>query len=169
MEFGKNIYRGAAEYGKFTSSIQFYIFSAVAVVMIIIGLYLIIKKQTTRVTTGKIVKADCNRIYMKKGYRYECTLKIEYNIDTIPYTSIINTSSATSYYQGQNIDVSYEIDNPTKIKIKQVSSKIIGLIVIIVALMIAGGSYLTKYITQHYEAAAAAKGAANIVSMFKQK
>lgn len=169
MEFGKSVYKGVADYGKFTSTIQFYIFSAIAVVMVFIGLYLIIKKQTGRDTVGKIIQVDCNRIYMNNGYHYECTLKIEYNVGSTPYTSVINVSSATTYYNGQNVDISYEIDNPMKIKIKQISSKIIGIIVIVIALIIVGGSYFTKCITQRYEVAAAAKGSANIVSMFRQK
>lgn len=166
--FGKNIYNQTIEIGRFSSNIKFYIAIFVAIILIMIGIYLILKKQDNLVDiTAKILNANCIRSVKNKKYIYNCVLTVEYIINNKKYSGVINTSSDVPYVKDQIIDITYDKENPNKITIKQLRLKWIGLILLIISLLIMVSSFYMKYVTQKFELMAAATGTSNVISTFK--
>lgn len=169
MDIGRKVYEETTNYGKFVAVIQFYISLVVAIVLVCIGIYFMVKKEDNIIhTKGKITLAKCTQYYQQKSYKYACVLNIDYEVDSKKYNGILNTTSTVPYVEGHIVDISYDKTKPEIIRFRSISSRTLGLILIGVAIFIVGISFFTKYITSKYSVVATATGASSLVGMFRR-
>lgn len=167
-ELGQEVYSGMAEYGKIRSGISLVFVSIIALVFIIIGCYLVLKKETyTEKVIGKIEKSDCTVIIKGDNKSYNCSLEIKYKVNDIEYTLKTTTDSSTQYVSGNNIDVYVNKDNHSDASI-QYGTKTIGWIMIGIALIIWIGTALHFYFSMKYKGFAAFTGASDVASAFSR-
>lgn len=165
---GSKIYSGTAELGKIQSSIGLYVAIIVSVIMICIAIYLFTKKDDGWQNLKAIVQnSQCNSHYDKvaKRTKYNCDLTVKYVVDGKEYTGKTGFNSDRVYNINDNIDISYDPKNPTQIRVKEMSKKLVAGILLGVALLIGGGAFLNYYLTKKSETYAAAQGAATSMNI----
>lgn len=161
-----------ATYGKLKAYIGAIIVTIISIVMTFIGYKLIKDSKVYVDVLGNIVKAVCNKIItiIKKDstqtteISYDCSLNVNYNVNNNKFNKIINTKTAKLYSSGDNIDLSYEENNPTNVRIKQISEKTIGKILIGIAIIIALFAIINAYLVTKSKSYATISGATNALS-----
>lgn len=166
---GENVFKGTAAYGRFVTLIQFYIIVVVSIILLIIGVYMLFQRQNDLVnTTATITKAECDQYTDNQGkINYNCMLSISYVVDEQSMTGTITTITTIPYYQDRQIDITYHKSDPSKVTIAQIRKIKLGIILIIVAIVLAIIGFYLKYITSTYEMAAVAAGTSSILSTLR--
>lgn len=161
----ERIYEGAAGLGRFTASLRFYIAIGISIILVAIAIYLFTRPTVkTAKVTGKVLEVSCT----PSDKVFNCNLKVIYTTqDKVERTSNVMMTNQVQYTVGQDVVFSYEVDNPTVLHQTVVSKKLIGVILIGVAVLLVGGSYVWKYITSKYELAAAATGTGDVVGAIR--
>lgn len=165
---GNKIYSGSAELGKIQSSIGLYVAMFVSIIMICIAVYLFTRKSDGLVDGKAIVQnSQCTSHYDTHAKRmmHNCDLTVKYVVDGKEYTGKTGLTSNTAYNIGDSVDISYDPKNPTQIRPKEVSKKLIAVILSVVALLVGGGAFLNYYLTSKSETYAAAQGAATTMNV----
>jgi len=156
----ETIYKGAAGLGRFTTSLRFYISIGIAVIMVAIAIYLFTRPEVkTAKVSGTVLEVNCTPL----DKSFNCNLKVKYTTqDQVERTSNVMMTNQVQYTVGQVVNFSYELENPTTLHQTVISKKLVGVILIGVAVLLVGGSYVWKYITSKYEVAAAATGVGDV-------
>ena len=151
---GNQIYDGAASFGRFMSIVSLVIGSIISITLLIIGFYLIFTKtKYTGETDGKVVGVNCGN---QSGKGYACIAVVEYKVNGTVYKMSLNTSQ--TLYDGQIFRIVYIPADPAKSQIKGISRKMVGGILIAIALVVFGLAFLHYYIVNRFKFAAAASG-----------
>ena len=167
---GNQLYSGAAEVGKIRTTISLVIAVIIGVVLLIVGIGLLLKKNVYTFKVSALVDlANCSQI---ASTRYTCDLKISYmykggRYPTEPAFFSINTSSDFPYVKGNLVDVFVDPDNPSDHSLESLKSdRVAGWVCIGFAVVIVGMAYLMRWLSQRYKFFAAAEGiglGANII------
>jgi len=158
---GNQIYDGAASFGRFMSIVSLVIGSIIAIVLLVIGFYLLFTKtKYTGETDGKVTSVNCST---QAGKGSSCSAVVEYTVKNITYKTTLNTSG--SLYEGQIFKMVYIPEEPAKAQVKGISRKVIGGILIGVAVFVFGLAFLHYYIVNRFKFAAAASGVGTGVEM----
>lgn len=162
-----NIYSGTADFGQIWSLISAIFVTLIAIGLIIGGIYIIWHNSHLRQVQGQVVKSSyqCSTSSDKNGNKHtSCKVDVEYIVDNKRYTKTFN--SATQYSSGQLITVFYEPNDPYDAYIEPLP-KIIGWLMIVGAIVIAGMSWAWAYFAQKYKVVAAATGARGIYDILR--
>jgi hypothetical protein len=161
------IYEGAAEVGKVQSYIGLIIACIVTIIMIGVSIYLFTVDQHTLVDdVGTVLSADCsNQVNLsdqkdKQKEIQNCNLLVKYKVNGEEYRGNLLASGNKIYNNGNVIDITYDSTNPTEITTHQIRSKTIAIILLVLGLLIGGGSYMNYYFTSKYKSYAAIQGTA---------
>ncbi len=166
---GSQIYDAAASYGQATSLISMIVCIIIGCVFLFIGIYLLIKENRGMGhTKATVIDSLCDITSTNKSNKgvilnntFTCNINISYMVDGKTYTSVINdtyTSDVSTYNIKPNtqIDVTYQLTDPTVVKIKQ-SNWLFIMFIIIAVLLIPGGIF-NYYFTKNNKSYAAMKG-----------
>lgn len=156
MGIGEEIYSGTASFGRVMAVISAVIVTILALVFIGMGIYILVKKEKDSVT-GTVLSADCDP-YGSDNRRYNCVLKVSYEIDNVVYSKTVNTSGETFYTQGSSIKLYYNKDDPHDVSADEPPPKAVGWIFIGVAVVVAIIAWVWVWLTRKYKAAAAFQG-----------
>jgi hypothetical protein len=80
-------------------------------------------------TTAIVKDAKCVTIYRRNMISYNCNLKLEYVVDNVTNTTFYNTSDK-SHNVGDKIDIYYNSNNVSDIKLSNVPNKTTGSILL---------------------------------------
>jgi hypothetical protein len=162
------VYSDASSLGVFTSTLWLYIAMCICIIFVIISIYLFSSRKTLETTKAIITNASCNTSFDSKSNARTatCTIDIEYFVEYKKYANKLITTD--KYHDvGDQIDVSYDINNPDNVYYNTFSTTSIALILLCIGAIILGSAYLQYYLSSNYKIYAAGTGASNIVALFK--
>lgn len=167
---GSEIYSGSASFGRITAFIGAIFTSILAIVMIIIGIVILVKKNHKKSVIGTV--KNCRELANKcctqsgpHGDRFHCSLTISYEVDNHTYTTNIDTNSEKSYSIGSTITLYYDPDNPSHVSQKQSIPRWTGGVLIGIALFLVTSAWLWVWLTRKYKFAAASQGVGSGLSI----
>ena len=186
-----SLYKGSIEYGRFTNTLTVVVVVIIAILAILFGLYLVInslfdpRKEKIK---GSIVKASCNsfdkKVCEKKDTNctdncqescttytmYRCQNDLKYTINDKDYTTKTETITEVPQNVGTEIDLLYEKNNTSNVKVDPIiSSSNIGLIIIAIMIVVIVYNVAKYYLVQRSDVIASVEGVNNFTSLFRRK
>jgi hypothetical protein len=172
-DIAQTIYDDTVAFGIFMALIYLIIGFIIGTIMIIIGIYLLIKKNFySKSTNAKIISnSECsNNTITSQNSKYsnststslQCISDITYNINSKNYSSKLSTGSLY-YPKDESIKIYYNPKNPLQVIIKPPNWKMVGAILLIIGILIIGGVIFNYYIANTYKFAAAATGVSTVI------
>jgi len=127
-----------------------------------IGIFFVLQKEKyTKIVDGKVISANCSRQMNNDNNKkpmYKCR-NIEYNyiIDEIEYGGKESLYETNKYYRiGDNINLQYNPENKNDSRIKQMKSKYVGYIFVVIALIIFLVAFIQYYFVSNVRGAGSA-------------
>lgn len=163
---GDKLYNGAASFGRFNAIIGIIIASFIGGIFIIIGLFLLIKKNRyTNKVEATVKTATCNKITNAEQQPIiSCALTLEYHVNGKLINGTLYTNDR-EYKIGDKFPVYYNDQNPQDVLLKPSSNKMLGGILLGVGLVLILFTVLHYYIVSRFKFAAAASGVGNAYNM----
>jgi hypothetical protein len=163
---GQDLYDGSAKLGVFQGKLKLIIGIVIGVLLICSASGLFASDQSNLVDThGSIVSAECQAHQEKNSVKYNCNVKVKYNVNNTEYNNSISTNGSTKYVDGNQIELTYDTKNPNSVSEYVIRNKWWALLLLVIALIIIGCSWLNNYLTQNYKMYAAAQGASTVASI----
>jgi hypothetical protein len=164
---GDQIYSGSAEFGVIWALIGAIIATIIGVCMIIVGIYILVKKSTLQQVSGTVVSVDPPSCGVGSGNptTYSCNITVSYLVNTTHLQKIIWYSGSVIYSPGQSITVYYNPSDPGDASLSGPVPHFIGGILILFGLLIPIGSWFWYYMSRRYKFVAAAEGMAGAYSL----
>jgi hypothetical protein len=164
--FGNQLYSDSASLGYFKSLVSLIVAIVVGVVLIICSVSYF--TSTVVYGTGKatITNANCVNSTVNNKQQTNCNLTITYVVDNMQYNTNLSTSNSI-YMNGQVIDIQYDINNPTQVRMSGLSNSTIGLISLGIAIVLVGGTYFNYYLATNYKLYASAEGVNTVYNVFR--
>ena len=160
----ETLQEGTMEYGRVTAVIKAVIFTILGLIMIISGIYLIVfKKNNQKEYTDAIVSQDTT-------CQNNCSVPITFTFQNkqININVNVNQGNNKTFYKGDIIKVLFD---PTNVNVVSVapplSSKTLGIILIIIGFIFIIGSWINVYLTKKYKSVATVEGAADILGTIR--
>lgn len=167
---GKEIYSGAAGFGRLWAVISAVIGTILSILLMIGGAYIIYHRSYLRSVKGEVLEDSvCSTTTDAKGNSStSCMTKVTYEVDGHSYPNPQKplNSGSKSYRAGQPITVYYDPNNPNDADLNPVP-KWIGILAIVISIVIIIGSWFWVWVTRKYKFAAAAGGASHAVDMVR--
>jgi hypothetical protein len=167
---GNKIYEGVAEYGKIRALIASLVVTFIGIIGIVIGLYLILKKESYDTTiTGTVTKSVCKPAVImtsknKPTNVNNCDINVSYVVAGKTYEKSFVSQQSSTISVGSSMDIDYESVNPTNARIHEFNKKYIGFIIITTVTFILAISWVSYYFTRKSTAYAAATGSMGLGS-----
>lgn len=165
-----NIYTGAAEYGRFTSTIGMIIGIIIGSIMFIVGIYLLFKKQDKYESTTGIVSSSPNCV-INRNNMYNCNAQVIYTVNNKTTTKLFLFSDLREQLlSGSSVKLYYKSSDPinTITNIEQTSNKVIAVLLFITGIIIILGSWYSYYVAKKYKFAAAGEGFGAVINTFNR-
>ena len=166
MGFAETAYNGIASLGRAKAYIGFFIAFLIFCLTSYFGYYLYNSEDIygKNFIKGKVKDSLCKKIQNYKNY--DCSLNIQYNIDTKEYESnnYLLPNSTKYYSQGNEIDLRYNTKDKNDITNDTWPNSSKGIGIMIFGLIILIFASIQLYIMITFEIAAVASGTADITS-----
>jgi len=158
--FGETLYSDASTAGKITTGVGFVFAIIIGIIMLVIGIALIARKDTFKTQKAQITAATCTQHKNGDIVLYDCTLTITYTVGDKTYTAQIQLDTSKEFFVGP-IDIQVDSTDPTRIRIQFVAPKTIGYFLIGIAVFVIAMGYLSFYLARKskFLSAGAAVGA----------
>lgn len=144
------VYSGLATYGQIHAIISMVIVGIIAILAVAIGIYLATRTpMRTASTKGKIVSISSS-VY-----------DVTYSVNGKIYTTTINGYNSSNYVN-EKVTVHYQPSNPRNARVGM-SKRLLGFILILTALFIAGLTALITYFTFKSKTFAAFEGGSEAI------
>lgn len=169
---GSEIYSGTATFGKIRAIIGVIFGTIIGIIMIIIGIYMISKKNKyTEKIKGKVTNyPDCNKHTDKNTTSYECNVNVSYIIDGKTYNlKDKHTDTYIKYTKNKQIDVYYNPKNPSDGSLASDDERRFGWIVLVIGIFVLLGSWISLWFIMHYKFMAALYGATGAIEMLRDR
>lgn len=133
------------------------------IIILIVGIVLIVKRNPRIVTDATIEKANCTKVVVKDEKNREkvednCILDISFvAADGKTYKSKISTTDK-NYTDNSTIKVSYHEDNPNDVRRHYIRMRTVGWIMVGVSILSIIGSAFSLYLTLNYKLYQSAQG-----------
>lgn len=164
MSVADSIYKGSAAYGRFTALLG-------AILATIIGIFLLIAgiKHNNSVSLyskssmANITNKTCE---MSNGKQGNCTYTVTF-VDEYNNTVTSTLQTLTQVEQNTQVQISYNPNNKSDIRLSSENVKSNGYIMIVFGLIIALGAWFWVWVTRKYEFAASASGFSSAFDLFR--
>ena len=167
-DLASGIYDETSNLGKSYATIQIIIGIIIFIALCICGIYFEFKPTTTGNVTAKVTTVDnCNKIVRSEQTSYECVLQVTYTVNGKVYTNSITLDNSQKYVLNQDVDISYELNNPNVISPKEMDNKLIGSSLILVGIVIMISCGVNYYLASNSKLYAASTGTATTIDIFK--
>jgi len=166
-DFGSELYSDTASLGRSYATIQLIIAVIIFIILIISGIY----NQFVPITTNNIMATIINVIKctaaVQSEQNYSCNLIVNYTVNGTSYTNPITLTNNKKYAIGDQVFISYNIQNPNIISVAQLDSHFLGSISILVgsALLLSCG--INFYLSSSNNAYAAGTGISTTFGLLK--
>ena len=162
---GEKIYSGTATVGRVMSVVGVVFGTVIGLIMIVVGIFMIVHHtKLTSQTQGTIEKGQndlCTPYAKNNTTVWDCNFTVDYNVGGTAYKqNIILNDSSRSYHPGESIKIYYDPNNPDDSSNTSDETKIPGIILLVVGIVIPLGAWLWWYFARKYKAVAAAGGVA---------
>lgn len=168
---GKDLYDGEAAFGRFNSTIGAVIGTIMGVLMFLGGVAMMfVNTSKNKTKTNAYVDAATCTIsahtcevdlhYSTSGKLYQAPHKSATDCPSEQICSHMAMSTNTAIVPGQILKVQYDNDATSMVELATTNSvfKIVGGILLLFAVLLVGGSWLSYYTTHRFKIAAAATG-----------
>jgi len=162
---GSEIYNDTADFGKLWVLISAIIGSIIAIVMIIIGIYILASKNNNTKISATITKINNDATGICDTKDLNCTITVSYIYNNIEQTKNISKPNSVQVYKvGDTIDV-YVNNNGSVSGDQNTPPKIMGGVLIIIALIILASSWFWYWASKKYKVVAAAQGIGGVLNI----
>lgn len=170
----EDLYSDSASFGQFMAKVSLIICSIIFIILLIVGIKLLFKKNIyTESVTAIIKTADCSTYNNNGSIKTRCNLLIEYKNPSISKEGIVNSEdtliksiiSDTNklYNKGESVIVYYDPKNPHTVVLTKNNWRLIGIILISIGVFILLISLINYYIVHRFKFAAAASGVNTVI------
>lgn len=166
-----NLYDDANYVGIFYTKTIFYISIVVFVVCLCLSIHFFTKNTDNIIyTTGEVNEAKCSSY--SSGYgdnisiRNKCKINVSYEANKKKYNKDIIVDKSAPVFDGENISLEYDIDNPNNIHEAKITNKSFGKIILIGGsffLIISGVRY---YFAKKYKLVSSVAGIKGLYNLF---
>ena len=127
-------------------TIFLYIGVFLGITIMLLAIIIFIKNDNNLVNTqGTITRSICSAFQDNRGTMYNCVLTVSYNAGSKMYEREIIMDDKIVHNKGDKIDVTYNINNPEQVTLKQIKSEYIGIILSVIAIIIIAIGYYIYY------------------------
>ena len=169
QSMGERIYSRAIEAERAKTFIQAIIGTFCGLSLLAGGVYILLKKDPlSGKTKATITNSSCNQTVRDNVVSYNCLLQLNYNINGTDYKNTLNTTSNIQYVTGAPINIKYNPENQMEIT-EDSSTKPLGIILIVIAILLIGGVWLWNYMTHRYEAVAGYGAISDVAGIFQRR
>jgi hypothetical protein len=164
MTIGEEVYTGASEFGKINAVIGLIFAIIICTGLIIGGIYLIRERdKITSEVTGTVLNANCLPV---ANNQYSCSFDVKYNVNNKEYTRRFKRTG-DPIQNSDNIEVSFDPENPDNSYIDYMSKKLTGEILLGIGIFVLVASIISTFLTFRYKFFAAAQGVAAGVNLIR--
>jgi hypothetical protein len=118
-----SLYDGSADLGKTYATGQMLCGVIIFIILCLCGLYNIITPPTSANVTATILNVNSVRpITSNKTITFSCNLKVKYLVKNKEYINNVTLRNQFIYTSGQNVDISYELNNPNNISAPSIAN-----------------------------------------------
>ncbi len=166
MAIGEELYDSTASFGRFWALLSAIIGTLIGVVLIIGGIYLLVKKQDRDAIEGKIIKINGSETgQCQNSDVLTCILTIQYAYNGQNYVSDIDYNGKTMYFAGQTATVYVLQTDPHSATVEQPVPKWMGGVLLGFGLLIALGGWFWYWASTKWKVVAAAEGAGGLLKV----
>lgn len=157
---GDDIYTGVSTFGRVVADVRAVVGTIFGLLLIILGIYLIIKKShRTKTIQGIITNSDCQEIIKDNSIYFNCNLTVNYIINGVLQTKTFTLSdSSVKYIISNKITLWYDPNNISNIELASDNLHSLGIGILIFGIFIIVFSILWAYLANKYKPVAAAEG-----------
>lgn len=157
MSLSDKIYEGSSDLGLFQSKLGLFVGSLSIIILSIIALLQLKKDESGLIDSyATITAVNCVN---------NCVYEIKYKVKDIEYTAILTSMNNKIYNVGQNVEITYNIDDPHIVSFKILRAKYIAGILFAIGLIVFGASYFNYYMSSNFKLYSAAQGAGTAASI----
>lgn len=168
------LYEGSSSLGTFRADLNMILGIIVAVIIIIIGIYLILFNDDNKfmTITGTVINPQCTSRtqYNSNGTKRienDCIVTVNYVVNGKKYSKKMDIDSSINYMTGDKVQLSVNKTDYTDVKLKTISEGVLGWGSLSCALFLIAICYLNYYLTHRYKFYAAFQGAEMVTDMFR--
>jgi len=163
---GQEVYEGTASLGRFMAWVGLVVGGFISLILIVIGLVILIKKDNhSAKTVAKVKAAECKANTDNRGATtISCQLTITYNVDGKEYEKQMSTTGKMVNKE-DTMEIRYDPSNPDNFT--DSNRKVVGWILLCIGLIILGVSIFQWYVATRYKMGAAAHGVGAFVDIVK--
>lgn len=167
--FGTTVYNDLDKLGKFQASIFSVLFITISIGLIILGIYLLMKKN--KYTESLVVQVNyniCEELTDTSKPVYNCSANFSYKVKDVEYPGKdIRKFSNNTLPKNADLKLFYDPTNPGDYTVVKIDYKKMGLISIGVAIILLLLSLFYLYMVRNFKIYSAGSGAAGIFSLFR--
>mgnify|MGYP003980046695 FL=1 len=163
-DMGDKIVGGVEGFGRFWAEFSAIFATIIGIGMIIGGIFALIHKTThTKLTQGTIQTAACTT----NANEVDCDLTITYSVNGKSYPLSANTTGMINWKTAEKIHGYYNPNDPIDAGLSINNTKILGWVLIGIALFLIIGSWFTVWLVNKYKWAAFGEGALGGIQLLK--
>jgi hypothetical protein len=174
-DWGNTMYDGLSGVGTFKADLGLVIGVIVGCALIVFGIYFMMNDDSDNYlrVDGTVVQPNCVKSsvsYDDKGRptdNFKCNMIVQYTIDGKSYSKKMYLTGTTSYIKDEPVKLMVAKNNYEDVQLVSMDKTTLGSILMVVALVIVGLTYLNYYLTHNYKVFAAAQGAETVVGLFR--
>lgn len=166
QSLGSEIYSGTAAYGKIRTIIGTVMGTIIGLGLTIAGGVLLRRKAKLTETIRAIVVNDpiCHSYMNGNIMMWKCDVQLAYKVGDKEYNIHRVTDQSTKYVKGQGVNVFYDPADPSNASLFSDNTKILGWVLLVIGLFLLIGSWVSLFLVLKFKIAAAAAGAAGVIS-----
>jgi hypothetical protein len=168
-DIGKEVYSGAAEFGRIRAAIGFVVGVIVGTIFIIGGVALIKKKvKLTGKVQGTVTNHPSCTLHQDDQDQslFKCLdVNIKYTVGDKDYNITVQTDSSTKYSNNTTMNVYFNPSNPGNGQLLSDDMHVLGWVGLVLGIILVIGSSVQLWLSRKYKFVAAAQGVGGAISI----
>jgi hypothetical protein len=168
--FASDLYEDTSNLGKSYATIQVFIGIIIFIILCLCGLYNNFKTDTHGNVKATIGQVSCNKkVYSENTQSiYSCDLRVSYIVNDKVYINNLTLENSQQYVLNQDIDISYDLNNPNIITEKQANNSTTGSISMVIGSLIMLSCGVNYYLANNSKIYSATTGVATTADLIKK-
>ena len=166
-DFGSELYSDTASLGRSYATIQLIFAVIIFIILTISGIY----NQFVPITTTNIMATITNVVKctaaVQSEQNYSCNLIVNYTVNGTSYTNPVTLTNSKQYVVGEQVFISYNINNPNIITAAQLDSHFLGSISLVIGSILLLSCGINFYLSSSSNVYAAGTGISTTFGLLK--
>jgi hypothetical protein len=160
MGIGQEIYDSTASFGRIWALLSAILGTIFGLVMVIAGIYFLVKKPDRYAVDGKVLKINGNEkgVCPLAGNMYNCNMTIQYTYKDELYNTDIYYNAPRQYNVGDTISVYVLTSNPKDIVVGEPVPRWFGGLLLVFGLIFIAAGWFWYWASRKWKPVAAAEG-----------